>query len=202
MTGDTHPIHIHQSQFQPLDVAGALLSVVDASGANLYDPACRMTSAPIVPDATCHGRAFEPPETLGWKDVIRVDPGNVVKVAIRLDIPGRYVYHCGVLEHEDTEMMRPFVVTVMHMDDGRYFSAVAGVEFPGVSCAVAQRWLTPAYPNAGSFREGEDDAQPSRWRRDRAGGPGCVDHRRPGTTRSGRNGAARSGQPGCRDHWR
>ena len=92
--------------------------MVDASGANLYNPACRTTSAPIVPDPTCHGRAFEPPETLGWKDVIRVDPGNVVKVAIRFDIPGRYVYHCHVLEHEDTEMMRPFVVTVLHMDDG------------------------------------------------------------------------------------
>jgi FtsP/CotA-like multicopper oxidase with cupredoxin domain len=117
-TGDTHPIHIHQSQFQPLDMAGALLSVANGSGANLYDPASRMTSAPIVPDPTCHGRAFEPPETLGWKDVIRVDPGNVVKVAIRFDIPGRYVYHCHVLEHEDTEMMRPFVVTVMNMDDG------------------------------------------------------------------------------------
>jgi FtsP/CotA-like multicopper oxidase with cupredoxin domain len=33
-------------------------------------------------------------------------------------MPGRYVYHCHVLEHEDTEMMRPFVVTVMDMDDG------------------------------------------------------------------------------------
>lgn len=117
-TGDTHPIHIHQSQFQPLDVAGTLLSVADASGANLYDPMSRMTSSPIVPDPTSPGRAFESPETLGWKDVIRVDPGNVVKVAVRFDIPGRYVYHCHVLEHEDTEMMRPFVVTVMHMDDG------------------------------------------------------------------------------------
>lgn len=116
-TGDTHPIHIHQSQFQPLDAAATRLAVTDASDANLYDPACRRTSAPIVPDPR-PGRVFKPPETLGWKDVIRVDPGNVVKVAIRFDIPGRYVYHCHVLEHEDTEMMRPFVVTVLHMDDG------------------------------------------------------------------------------------
>jgi len=42
----------------------------------------------------------------------------VVKVAIRFDLAGRYVYHCHVLEHEDTEMMRPFVVTVMDMKDG------------------------------------------------------------------------------------
>lgn len=39
------------------------------------------------------------------------DPGNVVEVAIRFDIAGPYVYHCHILEHEDTEMMRPFVVT-------------------------------------------------------------------------------------------
>ena len=58
------------------------------------------------------------PETTGWKDVIRVDPGNTVKLAgVRFDVPGRYVYHCHVLEHEDTEMMRPFVVTVMNMDE-------------------------------------------------------------------------------------
>jgi FtsP/CotA-like multicopper oxidase with cupredoxin domain len=118
-TGDTHPIHIHQSQFQPLDAAGARLAVADASGANLYNPTCRTTSTPIVPDATTsEGRVFEPPETRGWKDVIRVDPGNAVKVAVRFDIPGRYVYHCHVLEHEDTEMMRPFVVTVLDMNDG------------------------------------------------------------------------------------
>jgi hypothetical protein len=28
------------------------------------------------------------------------------------------VYHCHILEHEDTEMMRPFVVTVTDMSDG------------------------------------------------------------------------------------
>ncbi|HEY2764564.1 MAG TPA: multicopper oxidase domain-containing protein [Pseudonocardiaceae bacterium] len=31
---------------------------------------------------------------------------------------GRYVYHCHIVEHEDTEMMRPFVVTVTDMTDG------------------------------------------------------------------------------------
>jgi FtsP/CotA-like multicopper oxidase with cupredoxin domain len=32
---------------------------------------------------------------------------------VRFDLTGRYVYHCQVLEHEDTEMMRPILVTPM-----------------------------------------------------------------------------------------
>jgi spore coat protein A len=119
-TGDTHPMHIHQSQFQPLHPAGARLAVTDASGANLYDPETRTTSAPLIPDPDPHNlpRTFDPSEVHGWNDVIRVDPGNIVEVAVRFDIPGRYVYHCHILEHEDTEMMRPFVVTVTDMADG------------------------------------------------------------------------------------
>jgi spore coat protein A len=124
-TADTHPIHIHQSQFQPLDDAAAALQVTAGKdGPNLYDPTYRRTRQPLVPVTSAEscgdsvaGRRFDPSETHGWKDVIRVDPGNVVKVAVRFDIPGRYVYHCHVLEHEDTEMMRPFIVTVTNMND-------------------------------------------------------------------------------------
>jgi spore coat protein A len=116
-TGDTHPMHIHQSQFQPLHRAGTRL-VVTGADENLYDPETRKTSAPLVPDTENSPRTFGPSEVHGWNDVIRVDPGNVVEVAVRFDIPGRYVYHCHILEHEDTEMMRPFVVTVTDMHDG------------------------------------------------------------------------------------
>jgi len=117
-TGDTHPMHIHQSQFQPLNSTGSRLVVTDAGGTNLYNPETRKTSAPLVPDTQNPPRTFQPSEVNGWNDVIRVDPGNVVEVAVRFDIPGRYVYHCHILEHEDTEMMRPFVVTVTDMHDG------------------------------------------------------------------------------------
>lgn len=117
-TGDTHPMHIHQSEFQPLGSAGTVLTVTDANGSNLYDPQTRATTAPLVPDPVTPPRAFEPAEVHGWKDVIRVDPGNVVEVAVRFDLPGRFVYHCHILEHEDTEMMAPFTVTVADMSDG------------------------------------------------------------------------------------
>jgi spore coat protein A, manganese oxidase len=26
------------------------------------------------------------------------------------DLPGRYVWHCHIVEHEDNEMMRPYTV--------------------------------------------------------------------------------------------
>ncbi|MDQ2884177.1 MAG: multicopper oxidase domain-containing protein [Actinomycetota bacterium] len=117
-TGDTHPMHIHQSQFQPLHRRGSRLVVTDEHDTNLYNPETRKTSAALVPDTENPGRTFEPSEIHGWNDVIRVDPGNIIEVAVRFDIPGRYVYHCHILEHEDTEMMRPFVVTVTDMNDG------------------------------------------------------------------------------------
>ena len=64
-------------------------------------------------------RAYEPTEVHGWKDVIRVDPGNVVEVAIRFDVPGRFVYHCHILEHEDAGMMRPLTVVPRAARSGR-----------------------------------------------------------------------------------
>jgi FtsP/CotA-like multicopper oxidase with cupredoxin domain len=42
----------------------------------------------------------------------------VVTVAVRFDLPGRYLYHCHIIEYEDTEVMRPFVVTVTDMAEG------------------------------------------------------------------------------------
>jgi spore coat protein A len=121
-TGDTHPIHVHQIMFQPIGDAGGRLvfdtTAADHTTHNRYDPLTRSTTCPLTPDQDNAPRAYEATELRGWNDVIRVDPGNVVTVAARFDIPGRYVYHCHILEHEDTEMMRPFVVTVRDMEDG------------------------------------------------------------------------------------
>jgi spore coat protein A len=47
----------------------------------------------------------------GFKDTVRVNPNEVVDIAVRFDtFAGRYMYHCHILEHEDRDMMRPFVV--------------------------------------------------------------------------------------------
>jgi len=116
-TGDTHPVHIHQSTFQPLGAAGTAYVTQDANGP-LYDQATHTTRAPLVPDPAGMPRAFESAEVTGWKDTLRVDPGQLVSIAIRFDRVGRYVYHCHIIEHEDREMMRPFVVTPVPMAAG------------------------------------------------------------------------------------
>lgn len=42
---------------------------------------------------------------------MRVNANEVVDIAVLFDTyAGRYMYHCHILEHEDHDMMRPFVV--------------------------------------------------------------------------------------------
>ena len=48
---------------------------------------------------------------LGLKDTVRVNPNEVVDIVVHFEVfSGRYMYHCHILEHEDRDMMRPFVV--------------------------------------------------------------------------------------------
>jgi bilirubin oxidase len=37
-------------------------------------------------------------------------PGQVTRINARFDIPGRFVWHCLIFEHEDNEMMRSLQV--------------------------------------------------------------------------------------------
>ena len=51
------------------------------------------------------------PSDQGWKDTIRVNPGEVIGIMATFEgFLGRYMYHCHMVEHEDSDMMRPFVV--------------------------------------------------------------------------------------------
>jgi spore coat protein A len=86
-SGMMHPMHMHLVFFQVLDR--------QPNGVN--DPL-----APTFPPA---------PEESGWKDTVKVNPGEVVRVIARFDdYTGLYPYHCHILEHEDHEMMRQFQV--------------------------------------------------------------------------------------------
>lgn len=47
----------------------------------------------------------------GWKGTIRINPNEMITLAMKFDgFTGRYMYHCPILEHEDHDMMRPFLV--------------------------------------------------------------------------------------------
>jgi FtsP/CotA-like multicopper oxidase with cupredoxin domain len=50
-----------------------------------------------------NGRAAQ---TIQWQDVVNVPAGGTARVRIAFDdFPGRTVYHCHILDHEDTGMM-------------------------------------------------------------------------------------------------
>jgi FtsP/CotA-like multicopper oxidase with cupredoxin domain len=47
----------------------------------------------------------------GWKDTVLVMPGERVRILLRFaDFPGLFLYHCHMLEHEDTGLMRNYLV--------------------------------------------------------------------------------------------
>lgn len=93
LTGDAHPIHLHLVRFQVLERRPFDLFAWNASKTLKYT-----------------GPAQPPPaHEMGWKDTVRADPGFVTRIIARFEgEPGRYVWHCHMLEHEDNEMMRPF----------------------------------------------------------------------------------------------
>jgi FtsP/CotA-like multicopper oxidase with cupredoxin domain len=86
-TEDAHPIHIHEVQFQLVDR--------------------RPFGGPA--------RGPDPGES-GFKDTVIAYPGEITRVKALFDIPGLFVWHCHIVEHEDNEMMRPYFVGPMPAD--------------------------------------------------------------------------------------
>ncbi|MHC1787763.1 MAG: multicopper oxidase family protein [Christensenellales bacterium] len=49
--------------------------------------------------------ALPPLNEQGWKDTVALDAGERVRLLVRFDEPGLFMYHCHILEHEDNGMM-------------------------------------------------------------------------------------------------
>ena len=96
LTDDSHPIHLHLVRFQLLD-------------RRPFDLAVYQLTKKIV----LTGPAVElPAGDLGWKDTVRVDPMTITRIIVKFEaFAGKYVWHCHMLEHEDNEMMRPYIIT-------------------------------------------------------------------------------------------
>jgi spore coat protein A len=100
LTKSTHPMHVHLVQFQAIG-----RELYDVSG---FDGKTFATRSPL----RFKKRLELAPNELGPKDTIRVNPGERVSITMTFrGYAGRYVYHCHMLEHEDMDMMRPYVVT-------------------------------------------------------------------------------------------
>jgi spore coat protein A len=105
-TGDTHPIHFHLVNVQIL--SRQPFNVAKYAGTPIYTGPARN------PD----------PTELGWKETVRMHPGEVTTVIMKFDLPSvpftvpssprtggaEYMWHCHILEHEEHDMMRPMVV--------------------------------------------------------------------------------------------
>jgi spore coat protein A len=104
-TGDGHPKHIHLVQFQIISRQPFDQTTYDNTGQLVF-------TGPPQPPA--------PEELFAAKDVVKSMPGEVVKLAMKFDLPTgthvvpgqryKFVWHCHILEHEDNEMMRPMDV--------------------------------------------------------------------------------------------
>ncbi|MFJ3715921.1 multicopper oxidase family protein [Streptomyces sp. NPDC090057] len=80
-TADAHPIHIHEVAFEVVD----------------RQP---FAGPPVPPESW----------ERGFKDTVIAYPGEITRVKARFDHPGRFVWHCHIVEHEDNEMMRPYQI--------------------------------------------------------------------------------------------
>ncbi len=114
LTGDTHPMHFHLVNVQ---ILRRETWQFDGDG------------EPRLPLAPIPGTA-RPPDAneRGYKETVRMNPGEVTTVAMRFDLPlgnvpdsprlrssygvrgAEYVWHCHILEHEEHDMMHALVV--------------------------------------------------------------------------------------------
>lgn len=125
LTGDTHPIHFHLVNVQILSR--------QAFDTNVY-VGLPCNALPGTPGAIAPGQAGKlvllgaprgpEPTELGWKETVKMHPGEVTTVIMKVDLPvvpftvppsprtggNEYVWHCHILEHEEHDMMRTLVV--------------------------------------------------------------------------------------------
>ena len=101
LTMDAHPIHLHLVGFEVIDRQPLIMMP------NPADP-MMMMPMPMADPAMAAVPALA--NEIGYKDTVIAYPGEVTRIKATFDRAGLYVWHCHIIEHEDNEMMRPYVV--------------------------------------------------------------------------------------------
>ena len=115
-TGDAHPIHLHLVNFEILgrqaltfDEGDVPQTIVQHNGELGQAPSIEnVVVGADVNLGLSDGYAENAP-----KDMVTALPEQVTRIRATFDKPGRYVWHCHILSHEDHEMMR-----VLHVGPG------------------------------------------------------------------------------------
>ncbi|MEY8877134.1 MAG: multicopper oxidase family protein [Leptothrix sp. (in: b-proteobacteria)] len=107
---DAHPVHMHLVRFRVINRQDFSCTVSPKDmvngwvGVTITDPAQpqpALGTAITGPD----------PHETAWKDTVVCPPGFVTRVLVTFNRPGKYVYHCHILSHEEHDMMRWYTVT-------------------------------------------------------------------------------------------
>ena len=109
-----------------IDFSGAVVVLTSNVGAGAFEAGARAVGFGVAerPSADAldadagtaraleQARAAFPPEPweTGFKDTLIAYPSQVVRLKVQFDIPGQFVWHCHILEHENNQMMRPLRV--------------------------------------------------------------------------------------------
>jgi FtsP/CotA-like multicopper oxidase with cupredoxin domain len=141
VTGDSHPVHLHLVHFEVVERRAIIWDSATNDEDRVLDPAGITTPSPngdgtylveqpVVQHNGLFGNGFkvvnptfdmtttvdpgaEYVDSNSPKDMVTARPDEVTFIKAKFDKPGRYVWHCHILSHEDHEMMR-----VLHVGPG------------------------------------------------------------------------------------
>lgn len=128
-TEDAHSVHLHLVHFEILSRSAivwdsattsddhVLADATKAKGNGLallpqtligHDGMSQSAYRPIGVAKAC-GKTIAAPDGAfedGRRDTVIALPGTITRIRTKFDLPGRYVWHCHMLSHEDHDMMR------------------------------------------------------------------------------------------------
>jgi FtsP/CotA-like multicopper oxidase with cupredoxin domain len=117
-TGDAHPVHLHLVHFEILGRNEITYDSDDGDpGQQVPQHNGEIGVAPVITNVVVGDPVNLGPAD-GYvenapKDMVTALPDQVTRIKATFDKPGRYVWHCHILSHEDHEMMR-----VLHVGPG------------------------------------------------------------------------------------